>query len=272
MADQLGMVPVVDFLNFPTFYNVSSKVNEAKNAWEYYFKPVAQFDLAEVYKSKNVFFCSGNYPPSFCYSITRVDGLFETYSKYICLQSYVEEIIKEYQVKLKFNSNTLGIHFRGQEQKLAPTHSFPPTEKQMIRYCDMIIEKHQIEKIFIVTEEQSYLDLFIKKYGDKVVYTNSFRTYNVNAYKLNPRDKHRYNLGLEVLVDAFLLSKCTGLLCSDSNVSEFARFVNNKKYKFAYQISNGVNSSNRFIARHLFGIKKNLPKAFGGLLDKVDVY
>lgn len=272
LADQLGMMPVVDFFNFKTLYNVTGEINNTENAWEYYFKPVSEFSLPEVYQSKNVFFCSGSYPPSLGYSITAVHNLPEVYHKYIRLQHYIEKMIEDHTIQLKFEGRILGIHFRGQEQKLAPRHSFPPTEKQMIRYCDMIIEKHKIERIFIVTEEQRYLDLFIKKYNKKLIYTDSFRTYNTNAYNLNPRDNHRYRLGLEVLVDAFLLSRCTGLLCSDSNVSEFTRFVNNKNFEFTYTIQNGVNSSNKLLARHLFGLKKNIPSALGGLQDNVMVY
>ena len=141
----------------------------------------------------------------------------------------------------------------------------------MLKYTDELIEKYNIDKIFLVTEEQKYLDLFIKYYGEKVFFTNSFRIYKVNSYNLNPRENHRYLLGLEVLIDALLLSKCNGLLCGDSNVSEFARFENNQKFEFIYKICNGVNSSNPFIALFLYKIKKLFPSGFGGLLDKVEI-
>jgi len=268
IADLAGMIPVVDFQNFKTLYNENVVVHNTKNAWEYYFKPVSPFHLDEVYESKNVFFCSGEYPASVGYSITQINGLYEEiYRKYVFFQDHVEELLKKYSQE--FNGRVLGIHFRGQEMKLATGHSFPPTERQMIKYTDEIIEKYNIERIFIVTEEQSYLDLFIKRYGRKVFYTDSYRTYEVNAYTLNPREYHRYLLGLDVIIDACLLSRCIGILCGDSNVSEFARFINNKKFEFVYKIYNGVNSSNWLLARYLYKIKKALPPYFGGLSDKV---
>ena len=267
IADSGGMIPIVDFQNFQTLYNENFTVHGTKNAWEYYFKPVSPYTLDEVYESKNVFFCSGSYPAGMSYSITQINGLYdEIYRKYISLQNHTETLLDKYSGQ--FNSKVLGIHFRGQEMKLTASHSFPPTERQMIRYTDEIIEKYNIEKIFFVSEEQRYLDLFMKRYREKVFYTDSLRTYGVNAYNLNPREKHRYLLGLDVLIDASLLAKCRGLLCGDSNVSEFARFVNNK-YEFVYKIYNGVNSSTPLIARYLYGIKKRLPARFGGLADKV---
>lgn len=36
-AEQLGMIPVVDFENFKTLYNGQGPINNSHNAWEYYF-------------------------------------------------------------------------------------------------------------------------------------------------------------------------------------------------------------------------------------------
>ncbi len=269
IADSLGMIPVIDFQNFGTLYNEKVPINGTNNAWEYYFEPVTQFSLDEVYNSKNVFFCSGSYPSSMSYSITTIDGLYdEIYKKYIFLKSHVEDSLKKYS-KL-FKQRVLGVHFRGKEQNLSPRHSFAPTEKQMIKCTNEIIGKYDIDKIFLVTEEQKYLDLFVNIYGEKVFYTDSFRCYGFNSYNLKPRKKHRYLLGLEVLIDAQLLSMCSGILCGDSNVSEYARFINNREFEFVYIVRNGFNSQNLYLARYLYRIKKMLPSKLGGLLNEVD--
>jgi hypothetical protein len=203
------------------------------------------------------------------YNITTIDGLYdEIYRKYVFLKGHVEDCLKKYLES--FKHRVLGVHFRGKEQNLAPGHSFAPTERQMIKYTNEIIKKYDIEKIFLVTEEQRYLDLFINNYGERVFYTNSFRSYKVNSYNLRPRENHRYLLGLEVLIDAQLLSMCSGILCGDSNVSEYARFINNKEFEFIYTIYNGTNSQSMFLAKYLYGIKKMLPPHFGGLSDIVE--
>ena len=40
--------------NFPTKYNEKNKINHTSNAWEYYFKPLNNYKLKDIYKSKFV--------------------------------------------------------------------------------------------------------------------------------------------------------------------------------------------------------------------------
>jgi hypothetical protein len=271
ICESMGMIPVVDFDNFKTLYNRSNKeINNTNNAWEYYFKPVSGYTLEEIYQSKNVFFCNGEYPFNLSYNITEIQGLFESiYCKYISLQDYIVERVNQYSNYFP-NQKILGVHFRGKEQNLTACHSFGPTLRQITKYTDEIVKIHNIERIFLVTEEQAYLDYFKSRYAEKIIYTDSYRSYKVNSFNLSPRDNHRFLLGLEILIDAILLSKCDVMLCSDSNVSEYAKFANNGKFKTIYKINNGVNSSNPIVARYLYSVKKYLPRRLGGLLDVVE--
>lgn len=266
IALSCGMIPVVDLKNYKTVYNEFELVNGTDNAWEYYFNPVSKFTLDEVYKSSNVFICDGRYPPGMSYNITTIEGLYsDVFMKCISCQGQVSDKISEHEKTV--DDKTLGVHFRGQEMKIAPGHPFPPTINQMLKYTDTILEKRDIERIFLVTEESKYLDVFKKRYGSILNYSNSFRTYGKNAYNITPRKNHRYNLGLEVLADAFLLAKCGGILCGGSNVSEFARFVNNGKYIHEYLVYNGTNSRNPLFSRYLYFIKEKLPPNMYGLSD-----
>ncbi len=49
-----GFIPIIDWENYKTQYNVDFPVNGTKNAWEYYFEQPCGYSLEEVYKSKNV--------------------------------------------------------------------------------------------------------------------------------------------------------------------------------------------------------------------------
>ena len=64
------------------------------------------------------------------------------------------------------------------------------------------------------------------------------------------------------------MSKCTSLLYVRSNIINAANYFSNDKQKL-YEIFNGFNSKNQFIARWLWYIKKELPKNFSGLEDKI---
>lgn len=156
----------------------------------------------------------------------------------------------------------------------APGHPFCPTEKQMLACTDEILAKYKIDKIYLATEQQEYYELFTKTYGDKILTTPYFRTKKgVNAYKINPepRKNHLYLCGREIILNALLLSECTGLLHCATNVSTFARFINRERYEFEYMIFNGVNSVDGMLSKYMYGIRKRLPQKFGGLENKITI-
>ena len=43
--------------NYQTYYNCKKKINNSLNSWNYYFKPVSNYNLSDVYQSKNVIIC-----------------------------------------------------------------------------------------------------------------------------------------------------------------------------------------------------------------------
>ena len=264
-ARQLGMIPIVDFKNFKTLYNEKDLINGSENAWEYYFKQVSPYTLDEVYSSKRVFFCHGSPPPK------EAEGPdLETYKEFVESNIHLQDSVKKELEKYShfFDQRILGVHFRGKEMNVAQLHGFGPTPNQMIKYTKKILEEYQINKIFISTEEKNYLDLFIKEFGDKVVYTDAFRTANINSYNLiNPRPNHRYLLGMDALVDSLLLAKCTGLLHGNSGLSLNADRMGD--HEFCYLINNGMNFRKWYLAKYSYRIRKLLPKEFGGLLDQV---
>lgn len=269
IAENLEMIPVVDFENFKTYYNESHLINGKNNSWEYYFSQPAPYSLDEVYKSKYVFYSDGDFPWELWQRELRdKDNYKLVYNKYIKILPEVIDSVRVYSDF--FDAKILGVHFRGKEMNYAINHPFGATVEQMFYYTDMLLEKYSLEKIFLLTEEKDYQDLFIRRYGKRVLLTNSFCVPKVNAYNIYPRENHKYLLGFEILRDALLLSKCSVMLCSESNVSEFARMIGN--HEAVYRIDNGFNSKNKIIARYLYSIKKILPASCGGLKNKLSVF
>lgn len=268
LIEGTNLIPIVDFQNFKTFYNNEAPIYGTENSWEYYFEQLSPYSLDEVYKSKHVLFCGGQFPHK-SYNEATPEEICYYYNKVFRVKKHVSEILAHYE-KIFEQNRVLGIHFRGKDMNKAAGHSFAPTEKQMIKYTDEILEKYSIDKIFIATDEKRYLDLFIKKYSDKLFYSDNFRIEKVNEFNISPRENHRYLLGLEVLIDTILLSKCNGILCGASSVSYSAKHLN-PNMEFEYYIDNGKNVANKYQARYLYHIKKRLPKHFGGLCDKVKI-
>ena len=54
----MDCIPIIDMDNFPTKYN-EKKFKSTSNAWEYYFKPINNFKLEDVYNSKFVIIADG---------------------------------------------------------------------------------------------------------------------------------------------------------------------------------------------------------------------
>ena len=267
IAQDSNMIPVVDFQNFKTKYNEEGLVNNTANSWEYYFEQLSPYSLEEVYSSKNVFFCDGEYPHDAWQKLAgNKDEFRKIYDKFIKFSLPTQEAIEKYS-HIFNDSKVLGVHFRGTDMNHTALHSYGPTMKQMFKYVDKILHEREIDKIFLATDEKAYLDSFIKRYGNKVFHTEAFYFDKKNAYNVDHRENHRYLLGLESLQDAVLLSKCDGLLYSSSNVSALAALIGD--HKFLYYINNGINFGNRHLAKHSYKIRKLLPKKFGGLLDDV---
>ena len=267
IADSLGMEPAIDFENFPTLYNEDEEVQGTRNAWEYYFRQTSSVPLREVYASRHVFFCDGKYPAGFNFSVTSIPGSREAFDRHVKILPDIENSVRIWMEK--FGTRTLGIHFRGQEQNRTPEHPFGPTKRQILDAARRLIREGNFDRIFLVTEDQGYLDLFRRKFGNAVIATDSFRTRGENAYRVWPRPLHRYILGREVLVDALLLSRCQALITSGSNVSEFAKLMNGGRCEVVRRIYNGSNSSNRLLALYLYGIRRWLPPRLGGLPGQV---
>ena len=66
------------------------------------------------------------------------------------------------------------------------------------------IEKYNYKKIFLVTEEKKYLDILLKKFNDKIIYTQSFRSNKSNIFEQNIRKNHRYKIGKENIINMLL--------------------------------------------------------------------
>jgi hypothetical protein len=250
LADCLGLTPVVDMLNFPTLYNEADPIHCTGNAWEYYFDQPAGYSLEDAWQSRHVAFCDGKFP----WKIYDTALAASVSRRFLHVHESVLAEVDSFQREFFRDKTILGVHIRGQEQKTAPGHPTPPRLEQMLKRAGTILSTHPVDALFLVTEEQSYLDAFRAAFGEKLLHTAAFRTYDVNAYHLQPypRPLHMYRLGLDVRKDTLLLSRCQYLLAggrdgvaSGSNVSQMAQVLNmageDGGYRHVYLIWNGRN-------------------------------
>ena len=269
ISEKHGYIPIIDMENYKTIYNEKTKIKNTLNAWEYYFEKLNKFELSDVYKSKNVIITNNKFYRNFYYNFLENEKLKEFFIKKIKIKKNLIEIYKRISSNFS-NKKTLGIHFRGTSYKRTPGHPFPPTKSQILISVNKIIEKEKIEKIFLATEEQDYLDFFKKKFPDNLIYIgSSYRSNKNDAFKIYPRNRHRYKLGREILLESMLLSKCDIFLYSNSNVSKAVIGFNFNSHQKRYEMNNGFNTKNIFISQFLWYLKKILPQTFGGFKKNI---
>lgn len=267
-ADSAALQPVVDFQSFLTLYNEAGPVSGTRNAWEYYFLPTAPVPLAEVYESGCVVFCDGRAPHGPVPYVTRMPRAREALDRHVRVRPEIEEEVRSLTDLL--GTKTLGVHVRGQGGNRTRGHPFGPTGPQVAGVVRRVLAEHDFDRILVISDDEGSLESLRTQFGSAVVTTPSFRTRGRSAYCMDPRPRHRYLLGREVLRDTLLLSRCEGLVASLSHVSEFATLLHDGSREVDLRIWNGCNGHNRLLALYAWDVRRRLPARLGGLPG--DVY
>ncbi len=269
ISEKFNAIPVVDMENFSNFYTENKKVNNTKNVWEYFFSPVSNYNLKEIYQSKNVLISDDLFHKNMEKNYIRNKSLLlKFFKKYIKIKKkYLLEASKFANKNFR-NKKVLAVHWRGTDHKVLPNHPMPPTKDQIFTMVDKLIKNKKFNKIFLITEEKNNFDLFLSKYKNLVCFYKSFRTNNRKEFDDYSRKNHKFNLAKESLIEVLILSKLNTLVCSKSNISEVAVLISNKKFKI-HEIDNGFNSNNLFISLFKWHVKKKLPYFLGGFKNNL---
>ncbi len=271
VADSLGYKPIVDMENFPTIYNEKRSINKSRNAWNYYFDNRKNYNLKKILLNNKFIITSNRFSKSFSHTI-NTDQFRMLFKKYFKINNNHQKFVENFNKKFFLNRKIVAVHLRGTSYKTSANHPFPVTEKQAINLIDELIKKNKFDKIFLCTEDLNYFNLIEKKFKNKIIYLkDAYRSFKDDAFKTYPRKYHRYKLGRDILLEALLIAKCNTFIFANSNVSEFVKFLDNKKVINYFLIENGFNSSNEYIARWLWYYKKFLPPLLGGFKDKTYV-
>jgi len=128
------------------------------------------------------------------------------------------------KVELNIDSNTLGVQIRGTDKKT----ELP--ELQLNHIFDSI-DKFNIEKIFVATDDKFYLDALLNRYSDRIIYDKTI-IISDNQQSIHHNCLNRSQVNEEVLSSVYLLSKCKYFLYSFSNVSLLALIMGIDNFNF----------------------------------------
>ena len=160
------------------------------------------------------------------------------------------------------NQEVLGVHFRGGDMYWHPNHPTPLLQRQLVSLVEQVLSEETFTQIFVATDTPRFVHRLRRKVQVPVVSTVDF---------LLPRYYGKRLPVKRVLLDAYLLSKCAGLVHTQSNVSFAASVLRGSPYKVRYEADLGRNPSSLYGAL-LRLIKRALtPKSLSKELPQVNV-
>lgn len=255
-AHKLGYIPVVDMQNYKTLYSEDVPVQGEWNAWNYYFENVGSIGLQEAYDSGKYVLAEerplNKYGNKYCEKVYRyptektIDYYYPIVRDYMVIKPAIRESFEsEWNEIKRSDSKVLGIHVRGTDMRNNMGHPVPATLDKYIECAEKILDSDvQIGSIFLATDEESVIAIFqnyFEQRNIRIYYNKAFRSSNdskegkqigIHETELNnPREMHKYLMGLEVLKDAWFLSECDYLLCGHSNITNVVLIWNNNKFE-----------------------------------------
>jgi hypothetical protein len=163
-------------------------------------------------------------------------SLWPTY-KELDLLEYINYIpfnnrIKKLLSKDKKNySNTLGIHYRGTDNRTNGHTDFIPLENILYSASEEL-NKNFYDSIFVCTDEEGIVNIiieyFLKNHNfTNILYFDHIRTSGSNALHFSKySQEQKIVLGDQVLIDSTTLSKCKTIIGKTSNIINYARILN----------------------------------------------
>jgi len=233
-AKEKGWIPVVDMRNCHTLYSEKHPVNGTRNAWEYYFEqPV---DTRTAYRSGRFVLSTGSgrkksYMP-FVETDERLDLVPERAEQlkaaaadYMHVRPDLLLSFEEWETTHLAGKRVLGVHWRGTDKRAPPPgHRSTTSLEALLTAVSDLRDRRKPDLIFLASDETGIRERIEEAAGVPVVQTEACRLDAGDARGLHlanvrhARPNHRYLLGLEVLRDAWLLSRCDFLVHGHSNV------------------------------------------------------
>ena len=261
-AADRGFTPYInwgeDFL-----YHEAGGIDNEQNAFLYYFEPVSEVSgvdsaayvlMAEEHHIADVM----NQLNSYGYTISDeyMMALSNMTQKYIRYNDKTKSFLENGYRELIGDKKALAVHFRGTDyRRQYNNHPVFITIEQEIEKVRNIFNEKDYEVIFLATDEQNAVELFRHEFGEKLkVFEDTWRADDGDesvAFSHSNRKNHHYLLGLEVLRDQYMLTRCEGLVCGISNLTLSARIMRNAWYDKDYEdlviLDSGLNhNENRF--------------------------
>ncbi len=240
-ANEKNYIPIVDMKNY-WVDELSSvrKINGTNNAWEYFFNPVSEFSLKEVYKSKNVILSNGDsilnrndpiHGRNLLGQISNINLLNTYFKRYIKINDHTYNYISNLKKSLDWNPNqTLGIFMRGTAyNQFSNLKDLTVDLDFFIKSCTEMIAKNSLTKLYVSTEDYTLYKKLLPYFSNIEVVQSLRFPPNLSLPKWQSSQKPNHDgsirMGYEktllYLAEAVMLSECANFIGTISNASIF---------------------------------------------------
>lgn len=250
-AKKHDYICVVDQQNYLTEYTEDHPINDVTNVWEYYFNQPGNASLAEAYASKNYILSddaihSDELPYSepsankFVLDDNKLKQVCKIANENIKLNKNIQKLLDEKWKSIKIGNEKetiVGVHVRQTDKITPPTGHYAASDtEQYFVEIDKILHDCPSAKIFLCCDDLGTIECFKAHYGSCVFYNDAYRaepgsTTGIHLDKIYHRENHKYLLGVEVIMDAYMLARCDYLIHTHSNVTNAAIIINGGRYR-----------------------------------------
>jgi hypothetical protein len=217
-----NLTPVVYWMR--GLYNNPDGFNNKHNGWEYYFNPVSQLQYNH---GDTVHMHCGE--KEGCGHFSYYDTSNEKRSlagklivKYVHLNPIVQSKVDQFYTHHMAGKKTIAIHLRGTdkvtEEKLISPHTIVT---EALKYAD------DNTQFFLATDEKRLLDeMRTLLNGRTVINYDCYRSENGKPLHTRGPKSSPAQLGEDVIIEMWLMSKCDMLIHTLSNVSSIPLYIN----------------------------------------------
>lgn len=206
----------VDFDKYGLYYDPS----HGPNWWCYYFEPI---NLGNRGDTLTVYPTEEQYAQAWIQRrMLPRSTAAQLVAKHIHVKNHIQRKIDRFVKRHFRNFYMIGIHYRGTDKsKEAPRIAYETVFEQ-IEKC---IPVGKAFRLYVATDESSFLDEVKIRYGNSVVALDAHRS-DGGATGVHFENKNNYVLGEEALMDCYLLSRCDLLIRTSSNLSLWSTYFN----------------------------------------------
>jgi len=192
----------------------------AGNHWDLFFEQET-FDQGQ----RTVWAKGGNtYGYSFDFNNLKEKEIAKSIiQRYLILKPEIQNLIDDFSMKHFTGKKILGIHKRGTDIGM---HHQPASLDSFFELVDQKIGSY--DSIFLSTDEKYVVDRFKDRYPNvlNVSYDTLSSQSNLPNFKTTEGKLQGYQVGVDAILDAFLLAKTDFLIKGNSNLSNFSLLAN----------------------------------------------